>query len=288
MEPIVDLADMELVAQGVDHAEGICMTPAGDVFVSGEQGQIYRLEPDGSAREVASTGGWTLGLAADARGRIYACDPRHRAVFRWDPAADTLRTWTSGAPGAPFRAPNWGAFAPDGSFYMSDSGSWKARDGRIFVIRRGETQVWTDESVDFPNGMAVSPDGRELWVLESTPGRIVAFAIRDDGSAGPRRVLAELPGMVPDGLAFATDGSVVIACYRPDSVVRWSASGGLLTLAHDPEGTVLAAPTNCAFVGPGLEVIAVPNIGRWHVARFRVPGLSGVPLSYPDDDLLEP
>lgn len=182
--------------------------------------------------------------------------------------------------------PNWGAFGPDGTYYVSDSGVWKARDGRIYVVRRGETRVWTDETVDFPNGLAVTPDGAELWVLESTPGRLVAFDIRPDGRAGPRRLLIELPGTVPDGIAFATDGSILIACYRPDMVLRWHAGEGLQVVGEDPEGTILAAPTNCAFVGPELDTILVPNIGRWHVTRFRVPGLSGVPLFYPTRDEL--
>jgi gluconolactonase len=287
MQPIVSLERMEQVAHGVDHAEGICVTPDGTLYVSGEQGQVYRVEADGTAREVTTTGGWTLGLAADAEGRIYACDAARHAVLRWDPSSDEPpRVWSEGAPDAPFRVPNWGAFAPDGSYYVSDSGGWKQRDGRILVVRRGITSVWASESADFPNGLAVTPDGRELWVLESTPGRLVAFDIRPDGSAGPRRVLADLPGAVPDGIAFATDGSVVIACYRPDVVYRWRSDQGLEVLAHDPEGTVLAAPTNCVFTGPERNVIAVPNIGRWHVTRFRVPGLVGVPLFYPTPEQL--
>jgi gluconolactonase len=264
------------------------MAPDGTVYVSGEKGQIYRLEQDGSASEVATTGGWTLGLAADAMGRVYACDPIRHAVLRWTPGQEEPVIWTRGAPGCPLVAPNWGAFGPDGSFYLSDSGTWKARDGRLFVVRRGETSVWASASVDFPNGLAVTPDGRGVWVLESTPGCLVAFDIRPDGSAGPRRVIVEMPGTVPDGLAFATDGSVVIACYRPDIIYRWSPWGGLEVLGHDPEGTVLAAPTNCAFVGRERDVIAVPNIGRWHVTRLRVPGLRGAPLFYPPDAQLAP
>jgi gluconolactonase len=275
------LADLEQIAGGIDHAEGICMTLDGTIYLSGEKGQIYRVEPDDSAVEVATTGGWTLGLAADADGRIYACDPARRAVLRWTPDAGDPVVWSDGAPEAPFRTPNWGAFAPDGSFFVSDSGGWKARDGNVQVVRAGRTTIWTTESLDFPNGLAVSPDGAELWVLESTPGRLVAFDIRADGSAGPRHVVAELPGTVPDGIAFATDGSVVIACYRPDVVYRWRADLGLEVLAEDPEGTVIAAPTNCAFTGSDLATIVVPNIGRWHATRFRVPGLVGVPLFYP-------
>jgi gluconolactonase len=257
------------------------MAPDGSVYVSGEQGQIYLLAPDDSAREVASTGGWTLGLAADGEGRIYACDAARHAVLRWTPGGGDPVVWTAGTEEAPMSTPNWGAFGPDGSYYVSDSGGWKARDGCIYVVREGRTRVLTTESVDFPNGLAISPDGRELWVLESTPGRLVAFDIRADGSAGPRRVLADLTGSVPDGIAFATDGSVLISCYRPDAIYRWRADLGLELIGEDPEGTVLAAPTNCAFVGPDRAMVAVPNIGRWHVTRFRVPGLQGVPLFYP-------
>jgi len=89
------------------------------------------------------------------------------------------------------------------------------------------------------------------------------------------------------GVTSGTPGTpVVIACYRPDVVYRWREDTGLEVLAHDPEGTALAAPTNVLFGGPDRDVILVPNIGRWHVTRFRVAGLVGVPLVYPTRDLI--
>jgi len=279
--PTLGLDALTMFAHGVDHAEGICMAPDGTLYVSGEAGQIYRLEADDTARQVTTTGGWTFGLASDAEGRIYACDGVRHAVMRWTPGTDVPEVWSTGPADAPFVTPNWGAFGPDGTYYVSDSGGWKARDGRIMAIRDGQTRVWTSASVDFPNGLAVSVDGSELWVLESTPGYLVKYAIKADGSAGPRQVITSLPGTVPDGVAFATDGSVVIACYRPDVVIRWSPAAGLSVVASDPEGVFLAAPTNCVFAGPDRDLIVVPNIGRWHVTRFTVPGLHGVPLFYP-------
>ncbi len=287
MQPLVLLEDMEEIAKGVDHPEGICKTLDGILFLSGEAGQIYRIEPDDTFVEVANTGGWTLGLAADGDGKIYACDPVKKRVFRVDPGSGAVEEFSAGTSEAPFKNPNWGAFDSRGNYYVSDSGGWKAADGRIHVVRPGRvTEVWSEESRDFPNGLAVAPDESSLWVLESTPGRMVKFPILADGTAGPMEVVTNLTGSVPDGLAFATDGSVVVSCYRPDIVYRWSEGSGLEVLGHDPEGTVLAAPTNVVFTGPDLDILVVPNIGRWHATRFRVPGLTGVPLFYPSAEEL--
>ena len=68
--------------------------PTGPSIVSGEKGQIYRLEADDSAVEVATTGGWTLGLASDADGRVYACDPDRHAVLRWTPGTSEPLVWS--------------------------------------------------------------------------------------------------------------------------------------------------------------------------------------------------
>jgi gluconolactonase len=133
--------------------------------------------------------------------------------------------------------------------------------------------------------MAISADGAHLLVLESTPGALVEYAIGEDGSAGPRKVLSLLDA-VPDGVAVATDGSLVIACYRPDVIYRWRTDVGLEILASDPEGVAIAAPTNVAFTGPGLDTMVCPNIGRWHLTRFRHPELTGVPLHYPTREQL--
>lgn len=279
----VGLDRLETFAVGLDHSEGIAVTPAGDIYVGGEAGQIYRVVDD-KPREVANTGGFLLGLAADAEGRIYAIDNTAKKVWRFDPRSDALDVF-AGADGE-FHVPNWGAFGADGTYYLTDSGDWMAGNGRIWVVRPGgNVGLWTEECRAFPNGCCLSPDGTRLYVVESVPGAIVEMMILPTGKAGKRRVLCDLGVAVPDGIACATDGSLIVACYRPDVVYRWHPEDGLGILAADPRGTVLAAPTNVAFCGPGLETLVVPNLGRWHLTRGRL-GVAGVPLNYPTREQL--
>lgn len=279
--PVVPVADLQIHAEGLDHSEGICVTPDGVVYVGGEAGQIYRVDDDGTVTQVAGTGGFCLGLAADAHNRLYVCDTGRKQVLRIQPSTGEIEVLTQGSAERPLANPNWGCFAPDGTFYFSDSGAWEACDGLIWRLRDGVAEPWTMESRNFPNGMAVSPDGRTLYVLESEPPGFVSFDIHEDGTAGPRRVIAEMPGTVPDGIALTTDGRFVISCYRPDAVYLVDGDGGITLLAEDPKGTALAAPTNVTFVGDDLGTILVPNLGRWHMTRFVVPGLYGIPLHYP-------
>lgn len=285
-EPI-GLEPLEAFAHGLDHPEGIAIGTDGTIFVGGEGGQIYRIGPDDVPQQIASIGSFALGLALDAEGRLYACNEIASTVFRIDVGSGDVETFSRGTAERPMRVPNWGAFDGAGNYYVSDSGEWGAEDGLLWIVRPGgRAEVWTEETRGFPNGLAVAPDGSRVYLLESMPARIVEIPIDDDGRAGSRRVLCELGLIVPDGVAVADDGSLVIACYRPDALYRWSAGDGLDVIAADPQGMVLAAPTNAAFTGDQLDILVVPNLAGWHVTRGRV-GLRGVPLFRPTADQLE-
>jgi gluconolactonase len=223
----VALDRVEMFAQGLDHPEGIAILRDGTIFVGGEAGQIYRIDGDEPPREVANVGGFVLGIAADAEGTLYACSDALHSVFRVEPSTGRVERFASGLEDRPMRAPNWPAFDADGNLFVSDSGDWRAADGLIWVVRPGgRLEVWTEQSANFPNGLAVAPDGSRLLAVESYPGRIIEIPIDDDGSAGPRRVLCELGLTVPDGIAVADDGSLIVACYRPDVIYRWDRGDG--------------------------------------------------------------
>jgi gluconolactonase len=129
--------------------------------------------------------------------------------------------------------------------------------------------------------MALSPEGDYLYVVESLLPGVIRLPILADGSAGTLEVVLELPESVPDGLAFTADGTLLIACYRPDRIYALNSTGRLSVLADDPLGTDIAAPTNVAFGGADLRSLFIASLGRWHVAELRL-NSPGLPLHYPE------
>ena len=60
---------------GVDHAEGVAITPDGWLWCGGEAGQVYRSRLDGAPTVVAQLRGHPLGIAVDGHGDASAAVP---------------------------------------------------------------------------------------------------------------------------------------------------------------------------------------------------------------------
>lgn len=281
--PLINLNRAETFVEGLDHPEGVALGPDGHIYAGGEAGQIYRIAIESRAVETyANTGGLNLGLALDAAGTVYVCTGGRGAVMRVSPAG-AVAVYSDGTAERKMFAPNYPAFDAAGNLFVTDCGHWKADDGGVFSIAPdGTTRVIDTENRQFPNGCAVSPDGAYLYLAMSlnTP-RVVRFPIDAGQKVGPTETVIELPHTVPDGLAFADDGSLLIACYRPDTIFRLLPNGDLTVLLDDYEGTILGAPTNVCFGGPDLATLFWGNLGRWHLGMHPGTGLRGSRLFYP-------
>src|SRR4051812_5704667 len=100
--------------------------------------------------------------------------------------------------------------------------------GKVYLVPvAGEPRVVADD-LDFPNGMAVTPDNRTLIVAESYRFRLTAFEIADDGSLSGRRVFADLGDDPPDGITIAATGAVWYADVPHGQCVRVADGGAVL------------------------------------------------------------
>lgn len=281
----LNLEAFEIFAAGVDHSEGVTVTPDGNIYCGGEAGQIYRIENDVPV-VVAKVNGFMLGLSSDLENRVYAIDNINKCVWRYDPISGETKKWLVGLPGNPLYVPNHGAFGPDGNYYLTDSGDWDKRNGKVWIKKPGEElKIFTSEIANFPNGNAVSLDGRILYVLESIPSAICAIEIGENGVAGKKTVLADLGWFVPDGIRVAADGSLIIGFYSPNLIARWSEDGGLQALANDPQAVFLAAPTNLEFFDENLESIVIASLARSQLSKANL-GIKGAKPHYPSAVLI--
>jgi gluconolactonase len=254
--------DGTLGSPRLDHPEGVAVHPDGSVWCGGEHGQIYRIDAEGKQiTQLASTGGFILGVAFGPDGALYACDIEHRAVFRiTDGDAEPI---LHGADGHQLVNPNSLAFDSSGRLYISDSRRSDDPGPAVFVREpSGSATVWYGESMNFANGLALDPNGDHLYVVESFLPGVSRIAIGPGGTAGARELVVRLPGCVPDGLAFGPDGRLYIGCYEPSQILRLEHDGSVSTVLSDPTAHLLCHPTNLAFRGATLFAA---NLGRWHL-----------------------
>lgn len=165
------------------------------------------------------------GLIAFGQGHLLVACYDANTIVELDERGRHFRTFDKDGGGRPFVGPN--DFAADGSggVYFSASGVYDIKapiTGSVLHLSAGGRITRVADSIHYSNGLTVSKDGRSLLVAEMLAGRILAFAIKSDGSLGPRSVWARLRDLAaptphedayngPDGLKLGPDGNYYIA-----------------------------------------------------------------------------
>jgi len=282
--PVIPFEQSRVFFDGVfseprlNHPEGLAIDADGNVWCGGEAGEIFRIAADGASIELmGTTDGFTLGLAFDTDGRLYSCDLKHAAVFRYDPADGSLTEFATGDGAQRLRVPNVPAVDPQrGCLYVSDSYDFHASGPGVwrFDLETGAGSLWYDRPLRFANGMALSADRQWLYVAETFARRVVRIPIGPAGAAGDAEPFVDGLEALPDSLVFDADGRLYICCYEPSRVYRADPDGTVALLIDDPEAHMLCHPTNGAFRGTTLFT---SNLGRWHITATEV-GAAGLPL----------
>ncbi|WP_066896321.1 SMP-30/gluconolactonase/LRE family protein [Mycolicibacterium houstonense] len=125
-------------------------------------------------------------------------------------------------------------------------GSQARTNGTIVRIDPDGTAVVAAEHLDFPNGMAITPDGSTLIVAESTARRLTAFTVSPDGGLTGRRVFADGLDGPPDGIAIDAEGGVWVALTLAQEFHRLASDGSAVTDRVDADGRIAIA---CALGG---------------------------------------
>ncbi len=271
------MSQVEVYSAGLDHPECVAIDPDGRVWAGGEAGQIYVIDPETRQPEViCQLKAMAAGLAFDRQGRCYVCSQDNTIVRV--PASGEWEVFCDSVDGRPLRGPNFPAFGPDGSLYVSGSGDYPGPTGEIYRISPGgEATVYHSGPFYYANGLAIDQEARYLYVAQTATDDVVRVPL--DGSGIPPQQVCP-PGALlpmPDGLAFDADGNLYVTSFGASALERIRPNGEIELVARDERGLTMNRVTNCAFGGPDLELLFLANLGGWHISVM-TPDTPGRPL----------
>jgi len=258
-----------VIAAGFISPEGPSFDRQGNLhFVDWDAERVYRVTPAGQVSIFAETAGIPTGSKFHRDGRLFVADGK-RGVIAITPDG-VVRPVATECAGRRFRGPNDLVFAPNGDIYFTDPAGTGPQNpvGQIFLLRADGTVEEFAGGFQFPNGVALSDDGRTLFMAETFPQHIWAFELDSHGRERSRRVYATLQGgLGPDGMAFGQDGNLYIAHFGKGVVAVVSPQGKVID--ELPVGGMKA--TNVAFWGKSLYVT---DVDKSQVTRLDI-GVAG-------------
>lgn len=243
--------------------EGPAATPDGSIyftdlpFGSGD-GMILRFDPKTGKTNVFTDRAFkSNGLIYEGRGHLVSCDGADgggRCVRRWDLKTGESTIIADRLQGKRFNSPNDLCLDLKGRIYFTDPryGGVEPRELDREAVYRIETNgsvIEITHDVEKPNGIALSPDGKTLYLADHNNGgnrlsandpepkrgamKVYAFPLDDEGLVnGPRRSLVDFGKENGcDGMRVDAQGNIYLA-------VRSLAQPGIQVV--DPTGKELA------------------------------------------------
>jgi gluconolactonase len=263
---------VERVAADLRFAEGPVWSSEGFLLFSDSvTNTLHKFIPGKGTVEAGTVPGGPGGNAYDSQGRLYTCEFRERRVTRTSKTGK-VEILAAKFEGKRLNAPNDITVRRDGHVYFTDPAFGNQQDGReldfygvFHITPRGELEAiakWKTR----PNGIALSPNGRILYVTDSDTRSVHAFDLDRSGAASNERVVVEKVAGVPGGIRTDEKGNLWIAAK---GVQLYSPQGALLGQFDLPEPA-----SNLAFGDPDLETLFVTARAVVYRVRIGVKGSS--------------
>jgi len=192
------------------------------------------------------------GNTTDRNGNLFTCEHTARRLTLTTKDGSTTVITDKSADGNRYSSPNDLVVHSNGSVYFTDPPyglprtEKKEQPGNYVFRYDPKTKQSTPVVKDFdmPNGLALSPDEKKIYVADSgRPHHIRVFDVNDDGSLANGRIFAVIDKGGPDGIR--TDSAGRLWSSAADGVHIFAPTGELIGRILVPE-----SPANLCFGGP--------------------------------------
>lgn len=266
---------------------------------------LTRIDPRGRREVIAELGGGPNSAAIGPDGAVYVTNNGGAwgwaegdtnmpgpppavydggSIQRVDLRTGRFSTLYDSCDGKPLNSPNDLVFDGQGGFWFTcfgQSDGESRRLGGLYYARADGSRItrWRSAQIS-PNGVALSPDGRTLYMAECMLGRLYAFdltapgvmapEVRDSPQA-PGRVIATLPGYQwLDSMKVEAGGRICVATLFNGGITVFETSG---RYRHVPMPDPVT--TNLCFGGADMRDVWITcsSTGTLYRRRWPRPGL---------------
>jgi gluconolactonase len=233
---------------------------------------INQLQPPATITVFRRPTGRSNGLGLDPQGRLIASEGDNRRVSR-TLADGTVVAVADRWQGKRLNSPNDNVTRSDGTVYFTDppyglpAGQARELDFQgVFRVDPSGTLHLESREFNRPNGVALSPDEKTLYVDDTADGLVRRFPVRPDGSLGASTIFVPSTGGGGDGMAVDDAGNVYVATDGGVKVYRPSGA---------PWGTIRLpeVPSNCTFGGADRKTLYITAKTSLYRVALRIPGL---------------
>lgn len=255
-----------------------------DSFLEGPafdgEGRLYVVDiPHGRILRVSASGeDWTVvaeydgepnGLTLHPDGHLLVADYR-RGLVAVDPANGAVRPVLERRNGEGFKGLNDLCLGPDGAVYFTDQGQTGLHDptGRVYRLRPDGGLDRLLDNGPSPNGLALAPGGRVLFVAMTRDNAVWRAPLAADGGlAKVGRYCTFFGTSGPDGLAFDGEGRLVVAHASLGAAFVVAPDGEVVARVRSCTGPTC---TNVAFRDPGRRELFITESSTGTILRARL------------------
>ncbi len=235
--------------------EGPVFDSAGNLYVTDIPfGRIFRINPQGEWDLVAEWDGEPNGAKFLNERELLVTDYRN-GLMAVDVARGAVHPYLARRYSERFKGVNDLVFDSRGNLYFTDQGQTGLHDpsGRLYRLRPDGRLDLLLANVPSPNGVALSPDERVLYLAVTRANQVWRVPLLDDGSVSKVSAFFTSYGPSgPDGLAVDRAGRLIVA--NPGLGYAW-----VLNHRAEPEIVLRSGAgmslTNVAFGGPDRKTL---------------------------------
>lgn len=267
-------AVIQLVSAQFKFTEGAAVNKKGDVFFTDQPNdQIWKYSVDGQLSLFMDKTGRANGLYFDKKGNIISCSDEHNELWSITPDKKVTVLMSDYA-GKKLNGPNDLWIDKRGGIYFTDPyyqrNYWTRKQPdvdkqKIYYLPKGKKQpIALDTTLQQPNGIVGSPDGKFLYVADIRVGKIFRYRIQGAGVLTDKQEFAQ---NTTDGMTLDSEGNLYLA---GNGVTVFDRNGKKLGNIPVPSKKWVG---NLCFAGKERDVLVMTASESLYTLQMRVKGV---------------